>query len=112
MDETAQLERIEAKLDKLADKIANIEANQARDMQRFLGIDGRFTAMECKLANDLKIHAFGCEVKQQVQALIARVDAFVDQARGVRWAGGRAWALIVGLLVFVDAGIRVWTAFH
>jgi len=110
MAEKTQLERIEEKLDRVADKISAIEAHQAADLQRFEQIDARFIAAAGSIAKDLQLHAAHCDVRARVAQIEDRLDAATNKAAGARWAGSKLWAAIVGVLVLVDLAAKIYQA--
>lgn len=109
MSTEAQLERIETKLDRVSDELATIKANQARDLQRFEGIDRQFVDAAKDASRDLALHGATCEAKKEIKAVNDRLDAFANQAKGAGWAGRKIWAAIVGIsLLALDICLRLF----
>lgn len=98
----AQLQRIENKLDKLGDRIGTIEANQARDLQRFEQITKDAAGVKGEIATAVKIHAGDCEAVKKIDALTVEVKALRGRGSNLRksaWEIGRTVVAAVILLL-------------
>jgi hypothetical protein len=104
MTEPTALQRINDKLDKIMEKMALVEANQARDLQRFIGIDARFVSMGEAATSQLKVHDATCTAKTVIVALTKVVEA--GERAAAWWKGLLRTALVsvfsAAVIIFVS----------
>lgn len=104
--------RIEGKVDKLSEVVTQIQVNQARDLQRFSQIEQQFAEASRANTAEFNLHKATCTAIAAIGELAGRLDAIENKAAGARWAGGRLWAAILGVLVILDILSRVAVFFH